>query len=255
MSPERLLQVLVAEDNAINAQLLQELLARRGHRVQLATSGLVALALVKSQRFDLLLLDLHMPELDGFQVVTALREHERSSGGHLPVIALTARSRTEDRMRCRDLGMDDFLVKPIRAKALWAAIQRVAGTLSAPVNGPPPLISASVLLAACGADAGILEGICRALRTRLPEELTLVEQAFEAADAPRLREAAHSLSGTLAAFSTLAGNLSSQIEDLAAANQMAEAGLLLERLRAIAPELMVAVSNVSIQSLQHEAAD
>ena len=97
-----------------------------------------------------------MPELDGFQVVRAIRERERPSGGHLPVIALTARSRKEDRERCLAAGMDDFLAKPIQAADLWAAIDRVVSV------GPPPdrpgaeLLDARVLLAACGDDAETL---------------------------------------------------------------------------------------------------
>src|SRR5205823_11109693 len=106
------LHILVAEDNEFNAQLLEQLLVRRGHRVRLANNGREALALAEEGGFDLLLLDVHMPELDGFQVVQAVRERERSAGGHLPVIALTARSRKEDRDRCLAAGMDDFLAKP-----------------------------------------------------------------------------------------------------------------------------------------------
>ena len=115
----------MAEDNEFNAQLLEQLLVRRGHRVRLANNGREALALAEEGVFDLLLLDVHMPELDGFQVVRAIRERERSAGGHLPVIALTARSRKEDRERCLAAGMDDFLTKPIGPAELFAAIDRV----------------------------------------------------------------------------------------------------------------------------------
>ena len=87
------LHILLAEDNEFSAQLLEKLLARRGHRVRLATNGRDALALAGEGVFDLLLLDVHMPELDGFEVVQAIRERERTVGGRLPVIALTARSR------------------------------------------------------------------------------------------------------------------------------------------------------------------
>src|SRR5215831_10757652 len=103
------MHVLVAEDNEFNAQLLEQLLGRRGHRVRLANNGREALRLAKEGGFDLVLLDIHMPELDGFQVAGAVRERERTTGGHLPIIALTARSRQEDRERCLAAGMDDFL--------------------------------------------------------------------------------------------------------------------------------------------------
>ena len=87
------LRILVAEDNEFNAELLQQLLTRRGYRVRLANNGREALSLAEERAFDLLLLDVHMPELDGFQVVRAIREGERTMGGHLPVIALTARAK------------------------------------------------------------------------------------------------------------------------------------------------------------------
>src|SRR5213079_1461640 len=112
---------LVAEDDELNAQLLEQLLVRRGPCVRLANNGREALALAEEGAFDLLLLDMHMPELDGFQVIQAVRERERSAGRHLPVVALTARSRREDRERCLAAGMDEFLAKPIQAPDLWAA--------------------------------------------------------------------------------------------------------------------------------------
>src|SRR5437763_8808340 len=89
------LRILVAEDNEFNAQLLEQLLVRRGHRVRLANNGREALSLAEEGAFDLLLLDVHMPELDGFQVIEAVRARERAAGGQVPVVALTARSRKE----------------------------------------------------------------------------------------------------------------------------------------------------------------
>src|SRR5262249_38137703 len=144
------LHILVAEDNEFNAQLLEQLLGRRGHRVRLAGDGREALRVAAEGGFDLLLLDVHMPELDGFQVVQAIRQRERSPGGHLPVIALTARARKEDRERCLAAGMDDFLAKPIQAADLWAALDRVV-TARHPVGAAgPALLDPRVLLAACG---------------------------------------------------------------------------------------------------------
>ena len=96
-----------------------------GHRVRLANDGRKVLSLAENGAFDLLFLDVHMPELDGFQVIQAIRERERFAGGHLPVVALTARSRNEYRERCLAAGMDDFLAKPIQAPDLWAAIDGV----------------------------------------------------------------------------------------------------------------------------------
>ncbi len=118
------LRVLVAEDNQFNADLIQQLLQRRGHHVRIAANGTDAMALASAEVFDLLLLDLHMPGMDGFEVIARLREEERGTGRHLPVVALTARARSEDRDRCLAAGMDEFLSKPVRADALWSAIGR-----------------------------------------------------------------------------------------------------------------------------------
>ena len=120
----RPLKILVAEDNEFNTQVLELMLERRGHMPSLCRTGDEALRLSEAYPFDLLLLDLHMPVLDGFQVIERIRARERTTGGHLPAIALTARSRPEDRERCLAAGMDDFLSKPLRADALWEAIER-----------------------------------------------------------------------------------------------------------------------------------
>jgi CheY-like chemotaxis protein len=251
------LRVLVAEDEEFSAQLLMEILTRRGSIPRLAKDGLEALELARGHAFDLLLLDVHMPGLDGFHVVRALREREEASGGHLPVIALTARSRSEDRERCLAAGVDDFLSKPIRLAELWAAIDRVVSV------GPPPdrpgaeLLDARVLLATCGNDADTLERISRTFRTRLPGQLAAVRDALEDEDAPRLSEAAHRLCGMMSAVSTVAADVASDVEDLAATDRLEDCRPLLERLQAMADALMHEASRLSIEALRLriEAAD
>jgi CheY-like chemotaxis protein len=268
--------VLVAEDNEFNAQLLEQLLGRRGHRVRVANNGREALALVEGGAFDLLLLDVHMPELDGFHVVQAVRERERTTGGHLPIIALTARSRKEDRDRCLAAGMDDFLAKPIQAADLWTAMDRVLEKgmrdegrgmkedkeSSSSLSPPPsffiphpsslPLLDPDVLLAACGHDQIILDKICQAFRAHLPEHLQAVQEALRKRDAPRLREAAHKLCGMVAAFSTAAGRVASELEDHAAQDRLQEAGLLVEQLEMMGRELVQVVDGLSLETLRQQ---
>jgi signal transduction histidine kinase/CheY-like chemotaxis protein len=245
--------ILVAEDNEFNAELLEQLLTRRGHRVRLANDGREALRLASEEAFDLLFLDLHMPEMDGFQVIEALRARERATGGHLPVIALTARSRKEDRERCLAAGMDDFLAKPIQASDLWAAIGRVGGVLPRDEPAEPGLLNPRVLLAACGGDAAILEKLCLTLRNRLPDHIRTIQDALRDRDAPRLRESAHKLSGMVAACSTVAGDLASKLEDVAEQGQLEEARPLVARLEQLAGELTRLLSGVSIQMLRQQA--
>src|SRR5262249_49146486 len=152
--------------------------------------------------------------MDGFQVARAIRERERATGGRLPIVALTARSRKEDRERCLAAGMDDYLAKPIQAADLWAAIDRVVGPAADPPG--PGLLHPRVLLAACGDDDDTLARIARAFRARLPDHVTVLRDALRDRDAPRLREAAHKLCGMVAAFSTVAGEVASELEDRAA---------------------------------------
>ena len=109
---------------------LERLLSRRGHSVQLAGNGKTALAVATEGCVDVVLLDLHMPELDGFQVAEAIRNRERTTGNHLPIIALTARSRSEDRDHCLAAGMDEFLSKPVRAADLFAAERALLVTVA-----------------------------------------------------------------------------------------------------------------------------
>jgi len=267
------LHILVAEDNELSAQVLEQSLARQGHRVRLASNGREVLTLAEQGGFDLLLLDVHMPELDGFQVVQAVRERELTTGGHLPIIALTARSRKEDRERCLAAGMDDFQTKPIRPADLLAAIDRVlrrdegkgmrdAGHRPDPDSSliPHPsslsLLDAPVLLAACGDDPALLRKMCQTLTTRVPEHLAALRDALRDQDAPRLREAAHKCCGMLSEFSTVAGDLAGKLEDLAAGAQLDKAALILEELETLARKLLQHVGVLSIDALcQERAAD
>jgi CheY-like chemotaxis protein len=253
------LTILVAEDNEFSAQLMEQLLARQGHRVRLATNGREALALAGEGAFDLLLLDVHMPELDGFEVVRAIRERERTAGGHLPVIALTARSRQEDRERCLAAGMDDFLTKPIRPAELLAAIDRLAPAPGAsrpvqPAAGEhASLLDPVAVLRACGDDEETLRMMCRGFQTYLPGQLADVSDALRGRDAPRLREAAHKLCALLFAFSTAAGDVATDIEDRAAQGRLDEARPLVEQLEAMGKELLRLVGGLSLDALREQA--
>jgi PAS domain S-box-containing protein len=246
--PRAALRVLVAEDNEFNAQLMEQLLASRGHRVRLAKNGREALALTAQGGFDVLLLDVHMPELDGFQVIREIRERERSTRGRLRVIALTARSRKEDRQCCLDAGMDDFLAKPVRAADLWPVIERAPAPPQADVP-PAGLLDTGVLLAACEGDAGMLRKLCRSFQAHVPEHLTAVQDALRAQDAPRLREAAHKFSGMLSVFSTAAADVAGAVEEHAARGTLEEARPLVGQLETMTRELVRLIDNIPPESI------
>jgi CheY-like chemotaxis protein len=122
----RRLSVLLAEDNDINALLAVSLLQRDGHSVDRVVNGVEALEAVAQKRYDLILMDVHMPELDGLEATRRLRQ-----GPHrdIPVIALTANAMDEDRKHCLDAGMDDYLPKPLDPDLFEAAIKRWSGTI------------------------------------------------------------------------------------------------------------------------------
>ena len=201
----------------------------------------------------MLLLDVHMPELDGFQVVQAVRERELTAGGHLPIIALTARSRKEDRERCLAAGMDDFLTKPIRPADLLAAIDRVLRTHSSRQSRRRDLLDAPVLLAACGGDPTLLRKMCQTLTARVPEHLAALRDALRDQDAPRLREAAHKCCGMLSEFSAAAGDLAGSLEELAAGTQLDKAAPILEQLETIAQELVKQIDGITVEALRRQA--
>jgi two-component system, sensor histidine kinase and response regulator len=121
----RALRILLAEDGLVNQKVAVSLLDRRGHSVHVANNGREALEALEREPFDLVLMDIQMPELDGFETTAAIREKERRRGGHLPIVAMTAHAMMGDRERCLDAGMDDYISKPIRADDLYATVERV----------------------------------------------------------------------------------------------------------------------------------
>ena len=116
--PAASLRVLVAEDNPVNQRLATRLLEKRGHRVVVVANGLEALAEVDKESFDMILMDVQMPEMDGLEATAAIRQREKGTGIHRPVIALTAHAMKGDRERCLAAGMDGYLAKPIRPQEL-----------------------------------------------------------------------------------------------------------------------------------------
>ncbi|MGE3805354.1 MAG: response regulator, partial [Gemmataceae bacterium] len=125
-------RILLAEDNLVNQKLALRLLEKRGHQVVVADNGRRAVEAVRSQPFDLVLMDVQMPEMDGFQATTAIRAAEGTGPRHLPIVAMTAHALKGDRERCLEAGMDDYISKPIRPDALWEVLEKF---LSGPAAG------------------------------------------------------------------------------------------------------------------------
>lgn len=123
----RAARVLLAEDNIVNQRVARHVLEKEGHCVVIAANGREALDATGNDAFDLVLMDVQMPEMDGLEATAAIRRREHETGGHLPVIAMTAHAMTGDRERCLSAGMDDYLSKPIHARQLLDLVNRYAG--------------------------------------------------------------------------------------------------------------------------------
>ncbi len=128
------LDILLAEDNAINQKLAQRVLEKAGHQVTVAVNGLRALEALETGHFDLILMDVQMPEMDGFEAARRIREAERSTGRHIPIVAMTAHAMVGDRERCLEVGMDDYLPKPFDPKRLWEILARFQPTGHTPAT-------------------------------------------------------------------------------------------------------------------------
>jgi two-component system sensor histidine kinase/response regulator len=124
--PRRSLSFLVAEDNAVNQRLIARLLEKKGHSVVLAQNGREALEALEKQSFDIVLMDVQMPEMDGFEATQLIREKEKTSGAHLTIIALTAHAMKGDEERCLACGMDGYVTKPIKLEKLFSVMENAA---------------------------------------------------------------------------------------------------------------------------------
>jgi CheY-like chemotaxis protein len=131
MPPQRSLRILLVEDNPVNQMVAQSILARRGHTVVTADNGRAALELLEGEPFDVALMDVQMPVMDGLEATAAIRDRERGAGRHLPILALTANAQPDDRERCLRAGMDGYLTKPVQSHLLYRSVEAAAG-LAAP---------------------------------------------------------------------------------------------------------------------------
>jgi CheY-like chemotaxis protein len=244
------LRILIGEDNELNVALLRELLDRRQHRAEFATDGRAVLTLVETGGFDLLLLDLHMPEMDGFQVARAIRTGELETNRHLPIIALTARSTSRDRELCLAAGMDDFLPKPFEANWLWAAVDRLIAAFPPARATQWSVLDPAAIVRAGGGEATVLEKLCEVLRRNLPERLAQARSALADNDPRSLQEAAHVLGGSLSVFSTKTALVAATLEDAAGRGEIGGCVALLDRLESMCAELLQETRTLTLDRLE-----
>jgi PAS domain S-box-containing protein len=205
------LRVLVVEDSAVNRELIVRLLAKRGHTSEVAANGREALAKLEQAgrgSFDLALMDVQMPEMDGFEATAAIREWEKAGGTHLPIIALTAHALKGDLERCLAAGMDGYIPKPIRACELFSAIE----TLRAAAKDEEAeaqkdrkgqgreVLDIDQLLARFEGDTKLLKQVTGVFLNDCPQQLAEMRAAIAKKEAPALERVVHTLKSSLGVF-------------------------------------------------------
>lgn len=232
------LHILLVEDNLMTQKLLARLLEQRGHRLRAVANGALALQALNEERFDLVLMDLRMPTMDGWQTASAIRQREISLGGeqHLPIIAVTALTGGEERDRALASGMDGFHGKPVRAEALFAEMERVLQRVI-PMAAPPPppqdevRVDVDRLMQSVDGDACLLREVVELYRSDAPRLLQQIREGIVQGHPPQVREAAHSLKGATGAFGkNLVYELSFALEQAGQAGEIEKAQALLPRL-------------------------
>jgi two-component system, sensor histidine kinase and response regulator len=223
----RPMKVLLAEDNIVNQRVAVGLLSRRGHTITVANNGVEALAELERGAFDVVLMDVQMPEMGGLEATAAIRERELVSGGRIRIVAMTAHAMKGDRERCLAAGMDGYLAKPIDPTLLYAALEHQANGVEpeaiaiAPANAPSVLASATppidraALMERLGGDTQLLIDVVRVFLDDCPLRLAAIKAAVDSRNPELIRTTAHALKGA-------AANLSAQ--------GLFEAAAMLERL-------------------------
>jgi PAS domain S-box-containing protein len=225
----RRLGVLVVEDNATNRAVVTHVLTHRGHEVTAATTGLEAVTLAAAQRFDVILMDVQMPGMDGFEATAAIRAAAGGPNQATPIVAVTAHAMSGDRERCLAAGMNAFVAKPVRPEALLATIDGLFASAAVP---PPPrrapgrrpesaraaaaLIDLPSLLAAFGHDQALLDETIGVFLADAPQQLEAVRAAVVAGDAAAIARAAHALKGAVSLFSLGAAYMATRALETAA---------------------------------------
>jgi signal transduction histidine kinase/DNA-binding response OmpR family regulator len=238
------LHILLAEDNIVNQRLAARVLEKRGHSVIVVGNGKEALDALERDKYDLVLMDMQMPEMDGFQTTRTLRDREKSTGLHQPVVAMTALAMSGDRERCLAAGMDGYIPKPISPpeldEVLDAYVQRKSELMKKAESVSPPntSVDASRLLERIDHDRAFLAELIQVFRQEYPENLEAAKAAIDKSDAVGLEHSAHKMNGKLSNLSaTCASSLAADLESIGRSQDLANAQSILNQLAAELPNV------------------
>lgn len=201
---KRRLKLLLAEDNRINQTLVVSLLEEWGHEVEVANDGVEALQKLEKERFDLVLMDVEMPNMDGVEATRVVREREKGTGRHIPIVAMTAHAMAGDREKYLASGMDSYLAKPVQPRKLLEVLGSLAGEPSgpeAPAQGQVGrVMDVSAALEALGGREQMLRKMADLFLKECPRYMAEIQQAILGRDAGALTRAAHNLKGAVGVF-------------------------------------------------------
>jgi signal transduction histidine kinase/DNA-binding response OmpR family regulator len=250
-------QVLLAEDNEVNQRVARLMLERMGYAVEVVGDGQAAVTAAATGRYDAVLMDCHMPRMDGFEATEAIRRAE-PAGRRLPIIALTASVLESDQQRCLAAGMDTHVAKPIRFEALADVLEQlVRGVQAGPSETPPgaagALLDPAILAQLRSLDSdgrpGTLRELLALFEDGTPQLLRTLRAAAAASDADGLRHTAHTLKGTAANLgATHMAALCQRIEEIDDSSDGTELDQLLSELEQHTPDVTAALSRAAGES-------
>jgi PAS domain S-box-containing protein len=227
----RQISVLLAEDNVINRELAVRLLTKRGHKVTVVENGKQAVAAMQTKTFDVVLMDVQMPEMDGFEATAAIREMELAAGTRTPIIAMTAHAMKGDRERCLAAGMDAYISKPIQFEELLEVTESLSGS-SAPAAGSADSgWNLEVALGRVGGDQVLLADLARIFCEQCPRLLAEVQNSVAGRRILDVKRAAHSLRSAIATFAAeAASDVAAKLEGFSRAEDFEDAPALVAEL-------------------------
>jgi two-component system sensor histidine kinase/response regulator len=255
--PARPLRVLLAEDNAVNRKLVTSLLRQRRHRVRAVEDGRAAVEAVAKGGWDVVLMDLQMPEMGGLEASAEIRQRERVSGARVPIIALTAHAMPGDRERCLAAGMDDYLPKPIDVSRLIALVERLgrppgdardeAPAASSGATDGAALFDEQAALRFAGGDRRLLKQVIGLFRSDTAVRLRAIGRAIRRGDAEALRIAAHTFKGSVAAVGgTLGRQVAASLEQMGREGELAGSASALADLHTLVSRLDAAFAHAGL---------
>jgi two-component system sensor histidine kinase/response regulator len=226
----RPLQILLAEDNRVNQMVAVAILSKRGHIVRVALNGQEALEAFERERFDLVLMDVQMPVMGGYETTAAIRAVEQTAGGHIPIIALTAHAMKGDRELCLAAGMDGYLTKPIKPLALIQEVERLTAGNEPAAIGERGTEDAGLLDHFMG-DAELLCGVAEAFLESESGMRSQLAGALSCNDGMEVSRTAHTLKGSVGNFGAeKAVALAQELELIGRGTDLTGAGQVFEAL-------------------------